>query len=348
MLAREATTIRKLGIDVLATTAEPAPGEDPEKAKQIIKETNFSFASGFVAGEVVERMLVFHRHLFYSPYHMTVPSSVLLDGKGRLIAVYRGAVALPTLENHVEALSIPDEDLLTSIRLFDGSRLEPAGTPKPSMLIKEYLERRMPDEAERTLTSEITDESIADQLPEVMATIAQSYLLQKDFENARRLFLVVVERNTKDAPSRNSLAAILLKQGRTADAKRLWMEACRLDDNFGPPRFNLGKQLMKEQQTSEAMALFLEYHALEPEDPDAHNYLSIGYLRSKEFQKAEFHLRRLIQLRPDDGIAYTNLAKVYLSLRNLSAAREIVNLGLQAEGIDPRSRQTLQKMREQL
>ena len=133
-----------------------------------------------------------------------------------------------------------------------------------------------------------------------------------------------------------------------AEAKRLWREASDLEEAFSAPRFNLGKQLMKEQRTAEAMILFLEYWVLEPDSPDAHNYLSMGYLRGREFAKAEMHLKRLIELRPDDGIAYTNLAKVYLALRNVAAARDIITRGLQAEGIDPRSRQALQQLSERL
>jgi len=105
---------------------------------------------------------------------------------------------------------------------------------------------------------------------------------------------------------------------------------------------------MKEQRTTEAMTLFLEYHALEPDDPDAHNYLSMGYLRARNFGKAEIHLIRLIELRPNDGAAYTNLAKVYLALRNVNAARDVVTRGLQAEGIDEPSRQTLLQMSQRL
>ena len=105
---------------------------------------------------------------------------------------------------------------------------------------------------------------------------------------------------------------------------------------------------MKEQKTAEAMALFQQYWALEPDDPDAHNYLSMGYLRARQFTNAEVHLTRLVELRPNDGNAYANLARVYLALRNIPAAREIIARGLQAEGIDPRSRQTLRQLGEKL
>ena len=348
MLKEQADKLSDLGIEILATTSEPGPEEDPDEAARVIAKTGFPFPAGFTPAEVVESMLVLHRHLFYSPYHLGVPTSFLLDKDDHLAAVYRGKLELSDVVSHLKALSIPKDKLFTEIRRFDGVWLKTPKGPKPSVLIKSYLENQLPLEAERAFILQIQDESISGQKNHIMATIAQSYMLNKDLKNAARLFREVIQREASDAKSRNSLAAIVMKEGNTTEAKRLWLEACQLEPEFSSPRFNLGKQLMREQRTAEAMTLFLEYYALEPADPDAHNYLSMGYLRSKEFAKAEIHLRRLIELRPDDGIAYTNLAKVYLSLRNLSAAREIVNLGLQAEGIDPRSRQTLQKMREQL
>ena len=348
MLKEQADKLNDLGIEILATTAEPGPDEDPDEAARVIAKTGFPFPAGFTPAEVVESMLVLHRHLFYSPYHLGVPTSFLLDKDDHLAAVYRGKLELSDVVSHLKALSIPKDKLFTEIRRFDGVWLKTPEGPKPSVLIKSYLENQLPLEAERAFILQIQDESISGQKNPIMTTIAQSYMLNKDLKNAARLFREVIKREASDAKSRNSLAAIVMKEGNTTEAKRLWLEACQLEPEFSSPRFNLGKQLMREQRTAEAMTLLLEYYALEPADPDAHNYLSMGYLRSKEFAKAEIHLRRLIELRPDDGIAYTNLAKVYLSLRNLSAAREIVNLGLQAEGIDPRSRQTLQKMREQL
>ena len=346
MLKKEAGRLKDLDIDILATTAEPGPDEDPDEAARVIAKTGFPFPAGFTSGKVVESILVLHRHLFYSPYHLGVPMSFLLDKEDRLAAVYRGKLELDDVASHLKALSIPDEKLFTEIQPFGGVWLKAPQGPTPSILIKGYIENQLPLEAERAFILQLQDDSISGQKSHIMTTIAQSYMLRQDLQNAKRLFGEVVKREARDAKSRNSLAAIFMKEGKTMEAKRLWLEACQLEPGFSSPRFNLGKQLMKEQRTSEAMALFLEYHALEPEDPDGHNYLSMGYLRAKQFGKAEIHLSRLIELRPDDGVAYTNLAKVYLALRNLSAARDIVARGLQAEGIDPRSRQTLQQMSE--
>ena len=348
MFTREAEKIRSLGIEVLATTAEPASDEDPGAAAQVISKTGFPFPAGFTAGKVVERMLILHRHLFYRPYNLAVPTSFLLDQKGRMVAVYRGEIDLDEVAQHLKTLPLDDEELLTKMRIFKGTQFQKPMGLRPAILIKEYVENQMPDEAERVFIAAIQHASVADQASEVMATIAQSYLLLQDLANAKRLFQEVVKREASDAKSRNSLAAILLKEGNTVAAKRLWREACTLEENFSAPRYNLGKQLMKEKRTSEAMVLFLEYWTLEPNSPDAHNYLSMGYLRTREFSKAEIHLKRLIELRPNDGIAYNNLAKVYLALRNVAAAQDIIARGLQAEGIKPRQRQSLRQLSERL
>ena len=348
MLKEQEDKLNGLGIEILATTAEPAPDEDPDEAARVIAKTGFPFPAGFTPAEVIESMLVLHRHLFYSPYHLGVPTSFLLDKDGHLAAVYRGKLELSDVVSHLKALSIPKDKLFSEIRRFDGVWLKAPQGPKPSVLIKGYLENQLPLEAERAFILQLQDESISGQKNHIITTIAQSYMLKKDLKNAARLFQEAVKRDDRDAKSRNSLAAIRMKEGNIPEAKRLWSEACQLEPEFSSPRFNLGKQLMKEQQTAEAMTLFQEYHTLEPDDPDAHNYLSMGYLRARNFGQAEIHLSRLIELRPSDGAAYTNLAKVYLALRNVNAARDVVTRGLQAEGIDERSRQTLLQMSQRL
>ena len=103
---------------------------------------------------------------------------------------------------------------------------------------------------------------------------------------------------------------------------------------------------MKEKQTTRAMGVLLELLALEPDSADGHNYISMGYLRTGDLFTAERHLKRLIELRPSDGVAYANLAKVYLNLRDLVAARAILEQGIAAEGVHPRSRQSLTRMME--
>jgi Flp pilus assembly protein TadD len=347
-LAGAAARVKSLGIDCLATTAEPSGDEDPARAAEVIAETKFPFPAGFTPGPVVERMLALNRHLFYRPYHLVVPTSFLLDGEGRLVSVYRGEIDLDTVAKHLETLEWSDDKLAAEAALFKGTRLADQMALRPSVLIKVYIENRMPDEAERILRIDASHPSVASQLNEVTRTIGQSYLMLGDYPNAKTLLSEAIEINPKDPQSHNNLAAVYLKEGNPAEAKRLWQEARELDPTFAAPRLNLGKLLMKENQTNRAMGALLEFLALEPDSADGHNYLSIGYLRTGDMFTAQTHLKRLIELRPSDGVAYTNLAKVYLNLRDLKAARSVIEQGIAAEGLDPRSRQSLHRLMEKL
>ena len=345
-LAGETERLKALGIDCLATTAEPSEDEDPKRAAEVIAETKFPFPVGFTPEPVIERMLALNRHLFYRPYHLAVPSAFLLDGKGRLVSVYRGEIDLDTVAKHLETLAWSEDQLAEKANLFQGPRVDKAMGLRPAVLIKIYIEHRMPDEAERILRFNATHQTVVRQLNEVTQTIGQSYLVLGDYPSAKRLLLEAIDHDPKDTQSHNNLAAVYMKEGDSAEAKRLWQAARELDATFAAPRLNLGKLLMKEKQTTRAMGVLLEFLALEPDSADGHNYISMGYLRTGDLFTAERHLKRLIELRPSDGVAYANLAKVYLNLRDLVAARAILEQGIAAEGVHPRSRQSLTRMME--
>ncbi|HJM62371.1 MAG TPA: ASPIC/UnbV domain-containing protein [Roseibacillus sp.] len=347
-LAGEADRLKALGIDCLATTADPSEGEDPKRPAMVIAETKFPFPVGFTPEPVIERLLALNRHLFYRPYHLAVPSAFLIDGKGRLVSVYRGEIDLDTVAEHLETLAWSEEQLAEKAAPFQGTRVSKSMGLRPAILIKVYIEHRMPDEAERILRFHAAHQTIVRQLNEVTQTIGQSYLVLGNYPSAKRLLSEAIEINPKDPQSHNNLAAVYMKEGDSAKAKRLWQKARELDVTFAAPRLNLGKLLMKEKQTTKAMGALLEFLALEPDSADGHNYLSIGYLRTGDMFAAQTHLKRLIELRPSDGNAYTNLAKVYLTLRDLKAARSVIEQGIAAEGVDPRSRQSLHRLMEQL
>lgn len=347
-LADNAERVKSWNIECLATTMEPGEGDDPKLAAEVIAKTKFPFEVGFTEGPMVERILALHRHLFYRPYQLETPTSFLLDAKGRLVAVYRGELNLNAVEGHLKTLGWPAEKVAAESNLFAGTSLaEPLGL-RPSVLIKVYIENQMPDEAERIYRHHATHKSVADQVGEVVGTIGQSYMVLGDYPNAKRLLIETIKHSPKDARSRNNLAAVYLKEGDSAEAMRLWQESCDLDASLSAPRLNLGKQLMKQKRTVEAMTILRQFIVLEPNSADGHNYLSMGYLRTRDFLTAEQHLKRLIELRPSDGGAYANLATVYLALRDKISAMTIIEQGIAAEGVDPRSRQQLQLLKQRL
>ena len=347
-LAGESARVESMGIEVVATTAAPADAKDGAKAAGVIAKTKFPFVAGFTDAAVVERMLALHRHLFYQPYHLAVPTSFLIDARGRLVAVYRGPLEIGAVAKDLETLGWTDEECLSRAELFKGTRLEERMGLRSAVLIKVYVEAGMPDEAERVFRFNREHPSISGQVAEITQTLAQSYFVSGDKASARRMLLEALEHDPDHGPTLNNLGALEQAEGNVAEAVRHWRKACELDPSSASPRLNLGKLLMRANETSEAMGVLLEFDQLEPDSPDGHNYLSIGYLRLREFEAAERHLKRLIELRPSDGNAYANLAKIYAGRRDLEAAARVIDQGLAADSVKFEDRKSLFEMKEKL
>ena len=334
--------LEELGVDVLALTADG--GGRRKRAELFLAKIGYPFDSGYLEEDTVERILVLHRHLFYQPYHLVVPTSFLLDAEGRLSGVFRGELTW-------------DELVYQAGVLKRGEKLKPllAGTQyvsfdrsRPAILIKDYLSEGIADEAERIFRMDRKHKTLESQADDILRTIGEVYLVKKDFESAERLFLEALEVGGENARVLNQLGAARFAVGDVSGAMDYWRRACKADPLASEPLINLGKNLLREKKTEEAMDYLRRYQELKPSDADGYNYLAMGYLRNGEFSKAQEHLGKLIELRPEDGVAYLNLAKVHLRYRDRAAAKKALDKGMSQKGVSIEQYGQLKAMRDQL
>ncbi len=344
-LAKNEGVLRKHGLEVLALTPD---SEDRNRALALISKTKFPFRTATVGETSLDHLLVLHRHLFYRPYDLVVPTAFLLDENHRLAAVYRGGIEIGELKEDVAALPLHGDALWQSAAPMPGRRIAPIQGNRSTHLIKAFIENAMPEAAEHVYRIESADPSVNKQAAEIARTIGESYLYRRNYAHAGRVLAEALKLDPSQPTTLNNLGAVALSGGKTEEAKRLWKKATELDADYPGPRLNLGKQLMKEGNTKAAMPLLEEFSRLEPESPDGHHYLAMGHIRMRQFESAEFHLKRLIKLRPTAGDAYSNLAKIYLQGRNLPAAREILDHALTVESLSPKAREALRRLRARL
>ena len=108
-IVRRADEIQAQGLDVRAL-ADDGVGEDDtplENAPQVIQQLGFPFTAARANAGILGRIQRLHNYQFSLHRDLPVPTSLLIDARGRLVAIYKGPV---TVDEVLEDLSHADDD----------------------------------------------------------------------------------------------------------------------------------------------------------------------------------------------------------------------------------------------
>jgi peroxiredoxin len=146
-----AEKIKAAGLSVALLSADGRDaGHDttPAAAFAWLKEKRIPFPAGSLTDEALRRLNAAHRHLFGAIVPLPVPCGFLLDGKGRLAAVYRGPVRLERVLSDA-ALAARDAPAARSAAAlpWSGRWLENPDPPDPSFWLNDLGQQQWWDEA---------------------------------------------------------------------------------------------------------------------------------------------------------------------------------------------------------
>ena len=94
-------------------------------------------------------------------------------------------------------------------------------------------------------------------------------------------------------------------------------------------RRDLGERYLASDQASKALEQFLKAHEIYPDDPILHYDLASVYVEKRRFDKAEFHLKEAIGLKPDYSAAYNYLGVLYFRKGEVDLAIEAYQKALE-------------------
>ena len=93
-----------------------------------------------------------------------------------------------------------------------------------------------------------------------------------------------------------------------------------------------GRKAMRKQNFPEAIDAFRAVVTLQPDNPDAHNFLATACYMGREYEEAARHFNRIAQLKPRDAKAFVNLGALYNQTQEYSKAGEILRKAIQRDG----------------
>jgi len=146
-----AEKIKAAGLTVALLSAD---GRDavhdttPAAAFAWLKEKRIPFPAGTLTDEAFRRLNAAHRHLFGAIVSLPVPSGFLLDGRGRLAAVYRGPVSLERVLSDSALAAKDDPSARSAAALpWPGRWLQNPEPPDPSFWLNDLVQQQSWDEA---------------------------------------------------------------------------------------------------------------------------------------------------------------------------------------------------------
>ena len=203
--------IRDSGLKILALSvddlaASGGAGTTAADARKLLDAIQFSSLSGVATAELVRRFQFIHDLVFGQQRQIPVPTSFLLDGAGRLAAIYRGPVSVDRLLQDVAKLPLNDTELSVAALPFPGTwydaRRRFAPMEVPADLLSHGFERDAATYTEQNL-SELKRQKGFPQFARLMGDrLAEQNLI----DQALRLYRAALEVDPDNVPLMNNLA----------------------------------------------------------------------------------------------------------------------------------------------
>ncbi len=150
--------LRRRGIDVVALSIDRVSSgrstsqfeAQSEADRQLLEQIRFPFRGGRATRPMLEKLQLLHDTIFELKTPLPVPTSFLVDRKGRVVAVYKGAVSVDQLMADAEKLRARTTEQWRQATLpFAGHWVMPPRRRHLFALVRQLADRGYIDEARR-------------------------------------------------------------------------------------------------------------------------------------------------------------------------------------------------------
>lgn len=333
---------RRAGVRLLAVSVDTANHEEAVRTLAVQQGLDFPVLLADQATAAAYSIL--NEHLFDRRRELAIPTSLLLDSRGQVVKVYRGATDADSILRDIRvghgpalpfkgqwALSGPRrrfEDLAAALaeRSLGGPArrmVEEAlarGARSPGLLNNLagiLIADRAYSEAEKLLREALAAEpDLADANLNLASLLADS---GRDSE-AEALLRRVLAIQPGDAQAQALLGSLWFAQGRLADAQDLFQRAAKARPNDPRYRENLGAALASRGRLADALREYATALGLGADTEQVHTNLGVLHAELGQPGKALQAFRRAASLRPDSPEAHLNLARIQFQAGALEAA----------------------------
>jgi Flp pilus assembly protein TadD len=165
--------------------------------------------------------------------------------------------------------------------------------------------------------------------------LAYHYKDRRQYDEAQKYFKKALQLDSTLMDAHNNLGILYKLDRRYYEAEIQYKKIIQLDSTFGPAWVNLGDLYLVSNQPKKAKAAFLKTLQLENNPPFPHlwAYKGLGQLAidKEQFEEAEKHFKKALELSPRFWEAYNYLGIVYTRIGRFEEAKSMLDKSLELE-----------------
>jgi type IV pilus biogenesis/stability protein PilW len=292
----------------LLTVAAAGP-EERAKVREVARAQGVGLTVLLSHEEVLATYNILHRHLFDRNEDMPLPTTLLLDARGEIYRIYRGAAGLDQVLADLKRLEADPAARLALALPFPGQFHTPLPARNHFQLGIAFADRGLETPAIAAFERTVEQNPRFAQAHYNLGTL---YLSRGDASAARLALERALEVKPDYPEVHNNLGSLLANQGDLAEAIAEFEAALRSRPDYPDALNNLGRAHLQSGRRSEALRLFERALELEPQLPEAQNNLGVLFGDEGDLERAGACFRKALEAKPGYAEAVNNLAIVYL------------------------------------
>ena len=343
LLQGESGKLRDAGIKVLAVSVD-RPAQSAA-ASALAAELGLSYPVLLADSKTAETYSILAERLFDRRRELAIPTSFLLDGEGRILKVFRGAVApgqvladaqaasgaaLPFAGHWLAAAPLRDFQELASAfaergltgparAMFDEALAQGARSP----LLLNNLAGALLAEGETARAEALLREALAaaPRLTDAKVNLATLLIGRGAAGEAESLLEQAVEQQPGDRQALSALGSVRFSQARLAAAEALFRRAVKSGPEDPRLRENLGAALAARGKAAEALEEYEAARRLGGSAASIHTSLGILYMQNGRPGQGLQSFLDAAKADPDAPGPQLNLARHHLQTGDIDQAR---------------------------
>ena len=340
--------LEESGLRILAFSVDQANQEQSvsrEAVAKIAAGIGFPFDWGYLDADQLDAVQGLHNLLFFLRRPMPLPTSFLVDSKGRLAVIYRGPVSVEELLADVALVAAVDESTPEMAAAIPGRSINHQRVRDIMLRTASQTRHRVASWLQAIRRDSDAMEhfrAMANAEPKNAAPlrrIGKILLDQNRLDAATKYTQMAIERDPSEAETHVVMGLIRSRQNDLPAAETHFREAVAQDDHLSGAHNNLGIALAMQGKYAEARECFMRAVKLDASFAEGHTNLGNIYAAQGDAQQAVQHYLRAIEADSEYVDAYNNLGTLYRRQGNIEKAIQLYRSALE---IDPRNRQTKQ------
>jgi len=228
----EATGLREQELEIVALSVDRLVQTTPEtksldEIAKTLTEMEWPYASGMATKDLQLVLEVIGRALIAKHEPFPIPTSLLLDAKGRVAAIFKGPILVEQLRNDLALLDASWNKISRAAVHFPGQWVRGPWPADPSLVVKNFVAASQPERAERYLkrfkAATTDDQNLAD----AYYLLADFHRSEKNLEKAISLYEKALAIDEKRSRVHLDLGMVLLGLGNEAAAAQHFRKAAR-------------------------------------------------------------------------------------------------------------------------